>query len=60
MPAEDAWEPPGEEGRDQLRKAVGRSQYPEIHGCPNGVTRRLRMAGIRARTHTARREHAGN
>ena len=37
---EDAWEPPGEEGRGQLRKAVGRCQRPTIHGCPNGVTRR--------------------
>ena len=37
---EDAWEPPGEEGRGQLRKAVGRCQRPTIHGSPNGVTRR--------------------
>ena len=36
---EDAWEPPDEEGRGQLRKAGGRSRHPTIPGCPNGVTR---------------------
>ena len=29
-----------EERRDKLRKAVGRSTYPEIHGYLNGETRR--------------------
>ena len=29
-PMEDAWELSGEEGRDKLRKAQGRSKYPEI------------------------------
>ena len=28
-----------EEGRDKLRKAVGRSKYPAIHRLPNGGTR---------------------
>ena len=28
----DASEPHGEEGRDKLRKAAGRSTYPEIRG----------------------------
>ena len=27
-----------EERRDKLRKAMGRSKYPEIHGCLNGET----------------------
>ena len=27
-----------EEGRDKLRKAMGRSTYPEIHRCPNVET----------------------
>ena len=35
----DALELPGEEGRDKLRKAGGRSTYPVIPGCPNGVIR---------------------
>ena len=30
-----------EEGRDKLRKAVGRSKYPVIHGLPNGETRHV-------------------
>ncbi len=30
----------GEEGRDKLRKAAGRSKYPQIRGRPNGATRR--------------------
>ncbi len=29
----------GDEGRDKLRKAAGRSKYPLIRGCPNGATR---------------------
>ena len=29
----------GEEGRDKLREAAGRSTYPLIRGYPNGVTR---------------------
>ena len=29
----------GEEGRDKLRKAAGRSKYPLIRGYPNGATR---------------------
>ena len=33
----DALELPGEEGRDKLRKAGGRSTYPVIPGYPNGV-----------------------
>ena len=28
----DAWELRGEEGRDKLRKAAGRSKYPVIRG----------------------------
>ena len=32
----------GDEGRDKLRKAAGRSKYPLIRGCPNGATRRGR------------------
>ena len=28
-----------DERRDKLRKAVGRSKYPVIHGCLNGETR---------------------
>ena len=32
----------GEEGRDKLRKAAGRSKYPLIRGYPNGATRRER------------------
>ena len=35
----DALELYGEEGRDKLRKAAGRSTYPVIRGLPNGVTR---------------------
>ena len=31
----------GDEGRDRLRKVVGRSQYPVIRECPNGETRRF-------------------
>lgn len=34
----DALELRGEEGRDKLRKAAGRSTYPVIRGLPNGVT----------------------
>ncbi len=30
--------PLGEEGRDKLRKARGRSTYPKIPRWPNGVT----------------------
>ena len=29
----------GEEGRDKLRKATGRSKYPLIRRYPNGATR---------------------
>ena len=29
----------GEEGRDKLRKATGRSKYPLIRRHPNGATR---------------------
>ena len=36
----DALELYGEEGRDKLRKAAGRSTYPVIPGLPNGVTQR--------------------
>ena len=32
-------EPHGDEGRDKLRKAAGRSTYPVIRRLPNGVTR---------------------
>ena len=35
----DAWALGGEEGRDKLRKATGRSKYPLIRGYPNGATR---------------------
>ena len=31
----------GDEGRDKLRKAAGRSIYPVIRGYPNGRTRRV-------------------
>ena len=31
----------GDEGRDKLRKAAGRSKYPLIRGYPNGATRRV-------------------
>ena len=34
----------GDEGRDKLRKAAGRSTYPAIRGQPNGVTRAPRGA----------------
>ena len=34
----------GDEGRDKLRKAAGRSTYPVIRGQPNGVTRAPRGA----------------
>ena len=33
----------GEEGRDKLRKAAGRSKYSVIRGWPNGVTRQERF-----------------
>ena len=39
----------GDEGRDKLRKAAGRSKYPLIRGYPNGATRRKRFR------HTAER-----
>ena len=52
--AEDAWEPPGEEGRGKLRKAGGRSRHPEIPGCPNGVIRAGRSRAPRGRTHRPR------
>ena len=29
----------GDEGRDKLRQAAGRSKYPLIRGFPNGTTR---------------------
>ncbi len=29
----------GDEGRDKLRKAAGRSKYPVIRRYPNGATR---------------------
>ena len=35
----DALELSGDEGRDKLRKAAGRSKYPMIRRLPNGVTR---------------------
>ena len=37
----DAWALGGDEGRDKLRKAAGRSKYPSIRRCPNGATHRL-------------------
>ncbi len=37
----DAWALGGDEGRDKLRKAAGRSKYPLIRRCPNGATHRL-------------------
>ena len=40
----DALELPGDEGRDKLRKAAGRSKYPVIRGLPNGVTRALQTS----------------
>ena len=40
---EDALAYSGEEGRDKLRKARGRSTYSKIPGWPNGVTRRERF-----------------
>ena len=33
----------GEEGRDKLRKAAGRSKYPLIRGYPNGATRHKQL-----------------
>ena len=39
-----------EEGRDKLRKAVGRSKYPLIHGYPNGETHR-RSPPVSVRQH---------
>ena len=39
----DAWALRAEEGRDKLRKAAGRSKYPENRGCPNGETRHHRL-----------------
>ncbi len=33
----------GDEGRDKLRKAVGRSKYPESHGYLNGETHMERL-----------------
>ncbi len=41
----DAWALGGDEGRDKLRKAAGRSKYPSIRRFPNGATHRLH-AGI--------------
>ena len=38
----DALELYGDEGRDKLRKAAGRSTYPVIRGWPNGVTHQER------------------
>ena len=35
----DALAPGGDEGRDKLRKAVGRRKWPVIRGYPNGTTR---------------------
>ena len=37
----------GEEGRDKLRKAAGRSKYPVIRGCPNGATHRHRPVSVK-------------
>ena len=34
----DALAHSGDEGRDKLRKATGRSKYPLIRGYPNGGT----------------------
>ena len=34
----NALAPRAEEGRDKLRKAMGRSKYPLIHRCPNEET----------------------
>ena len=34
-----------DERRDKLRKAVGRSKYPMIHGCLNGETHMERLHG---------------
>ena len=34
----------GEEGRDRLRKAPGRREWPLIRGCPNGGTHAARAA----------------
>ena len=39
----DAWALRAEEGRDKLRKAAGRSKYPEIRGYPNGETLHQRL-----------------
>ena len=39
----DAWALRAEEGRDKLRKAAGRSKYPENRGYPNGETRHHRL-----------------
>ena len=42
----------GEEGRDKLRKATGRSKYPLIRGSPNGATRRKRFRHPQMRRRT--------
>ena len=40
---EDALVHGAEEGRDKLRKAAGRSKYPEIRRYPNEGTQRTEM-----------------
>ena len=40
----DALASGGEEGRDRLRKAPGRREWPLIRGCPNGGTHAARAA----------------
>lgn len=49
----DAWALGGDEGRDKLRKAAGRSKYPSIRRFPNGATHRLH-AGISHRERRTR------
>ena len=44
----DAWALRAEERRDKLRKAVGRSKYPESHGYLNGATRQRRPLPLHA------------
>ena len=54
---EDALALGGEEGRDKLRKAAGRSKYPLIRGSPNGATRRERSRHRKKRSERGELKH---
>ena len=47
-----------DERRDKLRKAPGRSKYPEIRGCLNGETRLRKTQAPYAESIGIRREPA--